>query len=233
MSSAADVMTCDVVSIGPDKPLQEVARILYENRIDRVPVVDVDGHMIGVVTAGDLIGHAAVIGERHRSWWLTLFADEDVTARDYLKAHGRTAGDVMTRDVVTVEETATLAEVADSLHRHRADQIPVVRDGRLIGVVSRRDLLLRLVNAKAEPIRISADDHTIREQLLRELKSQPWAHVLDLQVENGVVHLHGTVQTDEERRALWVATENTPGVVAIEDHLTHWSSAPIRHAGEG
>jgi CBS domain-containing protein len=232
MLTAADVMTTHVVSVDLDKPVREIAELLYTRRISGVPVVDADGRAIGIVSEGDLIGHAAIVGEHHRSWWLSLFADESVTARDYVKAHGRTARDVMTTNVVSVEETATLAEIAGTLHRHRIKRVPVVRGGKPIGIVTRGDLLKALATLKAEPPK-SVDDRAIREQLIHELRSQPWAHVLDLRVENGVVHLHGTVQTDDERRALRIAAENVPGVKRVEDHLTPWSSAPARYSGEG
>ena len=232
MLTAADVMTTDVISVDPDKPVREIAELLYTRRISGVPVVDADDRVIGIVSEGDLIGHAAIVGEHHRSWWLSLFADERVTARDYVKAHGRTARDVMTTDVVSVEETATLAEIAGTLHRDRIKRVPVVRGGKLVGIVTRGNLLKALATLKTEPPK-SVDDRAIREQLMHELRSQPWAHVLDVIVTNGVVHLHGTVQTDDERRALRIAAENVPGVKTVEEHLTPWSSAPIRYSGEG
>jgi CBS domain-containing protein len=232
MLTAADVMTRDVLSIDPEKPVRDIAELLYTRRISGVPVVDDNGGVIGVVSEGDLIAHAAIVGEHHRSWWLSLFEDEAVTARDYLKAHGRTARDVMTTNVVSIEETATLAEIAEALHRHRIKRVPVIRGGKLVGIVTRGNLLQALATLKTEPPR-TVDDRTIHDQLMRELRDQPWAHVLDVKVENGVVHLHGTFQTDDERRALRVAAENVPGVKRVEDHLTPWSSAPIRYSGVG
>jgi CBS domain-containing protein len=232
MLTAANVMTTDVVSIGPDKPVREIAEILFTRRISGVPVVDADARVIGIVSEGDLIRHAAIVGEQHRSWWLSLFTDESVTARDYVKAHGRTARDVMSTDVVSVEETATLAEITETLHRHRIKRVPVVRGGKLVGIVTRGNLLQAFATVKTEPPKI-VDDRTIHDQLMHELRSQPWAHVLDVIVENGVVHLHGTFQTEHERRALLIAAENVPGVKRVEDHLTAWSSAPTRYSGVG
>ena len=232
MLTAADVMTGDVVSVGPDKPVRDIAELLYTRRISGVPVVDANGGVIGIVSEGDLIGHAAIVGEQHRSWWLSLFEDESVPARDYVKAHGRTARDVMTTNVVSVEETATLAEIAETLHRHRIKRVPVVRGGKLVGIVTRGNLLRGLTTPETEPPG-RVDDQTIHDQLMRELEDQPWAHVLDIIVENGVVHLHGTFQTDDERGAFRIAAENVPGVKRVEDHLTPWSSAPTRYSGVG
>src|SRR3954462_3899803 len=172
MLTAADVMTTEVVSVAPDTPVQEVAALLYTRRISGVPVVEHD-HVIGIVSEGDLIGHAAAIGEPRRSWWLSLFADESLSARDYAKTHGRAARDVMTASVVSVEETATLAEMARLVERHRIKRVPVLRDGKLIGIVPRGNLLQGLATLKAE-LPKSVDDATIREQLVTELKNQPW-----------------------------------------------------------
>lgn len=227
MLTAADVMTTEVVSVEPDTPVRDIAELLYTRRISGVPVVE-DGQVIGIVSEGDLIGHVAAIGEPRRSWWLSLFADESLSARDYAKSHGRTARDVMTASVVSVGETATLAEIARLVERHRIKRVPVLRDGKLVGIVTRGNLLQGLATLKAEPPR-SVDDEAIREELIAELKLQPWAHLLadDIVVENGVVHLHGTVRGEDERRALRIAAENVRGVRSIEDHLMVWTPPPI------
>ena len=115
MLTAADVMTTEVVSVEPDTPVRDIAELLYTRRISGVPVVEHD-HVIGIVSEGDLIGHTAAIGEQRRSWWLSLFADESLSARDYAKTHGRAARDVMTASVVSVEETRPWPRLPDSLN---------------------------------------------------------------------------------------------------------------------
>lgn len=232
MLTAADVMTRDVVSIGPDKPVREIAELLLARRISGVPVLDADGRVLGIVSEGDLIGHAAIVGERHRSWWFGLFSDEGATARDYVKAHALRARDLMTSKVVSVAEDATLAEVAEQMRRHRIRRVPVLRGGTLAGIVSRGDLLRGLTTLEPRPA-VAMTDDAIRNQLAAELREQPWAHLIDVRVENGVVHLHGTFQSADERQALRVAAENVPGVKGVEDHLTEWSSAPISLSGQG
>src|SRR5215212_2776123 len=219
MLTAAGVMTTEVVSVKPDTPVRDIAELLYSRRISGVPVVEND-QVIGIVSEGDLIGHVAAVGDPRRSWWLSLFADENLSARDYTKAHGRTARDVMTASVLSVGETATLAEIARLVERHRIKRVPVLRDGKLVGIVTRGNLLQGLATLKPEPFQ-PVDDATIREQLVAELKDQPWAHLYtdDIVVENSVVHLHGAVRTEDERRALRIAAENVPGVQSVEDHL--------------
>jgi CBS-domain-containing membrane protein len=223
MFTAADVMTTDVITVTPETPVRDIAKLLYARRISGVPVIDPNRTVIGVVSEGDLMKHAEAIGEQHRSWWLTLFAGDSTLARDYAKTHGRRAQDVMTSSVITVMPTASLAEIAETLERHRIKRVPVVQNGKLVGIVTRSNLLQALATTDiSKPA--SLDDRTIRERLLAELHVQPWAHMLlkNIIVENGVVHLWGFVENEEERRALRVAAENTPGVKAVEDHLDRY-----------
>jgi CBS domain-containing protein len=164
-----------------------------------------------------------------------LFDDENTLAREYAKTHARVAQDVMTSTVITVTPTASLAEIAKTLEHHRIKRVPVVHNGKLVGIVTRSNLLRALAAADvSKPA--SLDDRTIRERLLKELNAQPWAHMLtkNIVVQDGVVHLWGLVQTEEERHlwglvqteeerhALRVAAENTPGAKSVEDHLRQY-----------
>jgi CBS-domain-containing membrane protein len=226
MLTAADVMTTDVITVTPETPVRDIAKLLHTRRISGVPVVDPNKTVIGIVSEGDLMKHADAIGEQRRSWWLTLIAGESMLAHDYAKIHGRLAKDVMTSKVIAVMPTASLAEIAKTLESHRIKRTPVVQDGKLVGIVTRSNLLQALATSDvAKPA--SLDDRTIRERLLAELDTQPWAHMLmkNVIVEDGIVHFWGFVENDEERRALRVAAENTPGVKAVEDHLAQYPAS--------
>jgi CBS domain-containing protein len=223
MLTAADIMTTKMIVVAPDTPVREIAKLLYARRISGAPVVDSNGAVVGVVSEGDLMKHVDAIGEQRRSWWLTLFADEGGLARDYAKTHARLARDVMTLDVISVVPTASVAEVANTLERHRIKRVPVVQDGRLIGIVTRGNLLQALGTTDvSKPV--SLDDRTIRERLLAELDAQPWTSMgmKNIVVRDGVVHFWGFVENEDERGALRVAAENTPGVKAVEDHLARY-----------
>jgi CBS domain-containing protein len=221
---ASDVMTTDVVTVGPDASVAEVARLLVEHRISAVPVVDATGRLVGIVSEGDLIGRVETPTGR-RAWWLELLTDPTALARDYVKTHGRRVTDVMTHPVVTVEAEASLGEIAGLLERRGIKRVPVVRDGRVIGIVSRADLVRALAVRPVEPRPATvADDGAIREQVLAILRVQPWWNgtYRSIVVTDGVVHLWGLARSRAERDALRVAAEAVPGVRGVEDHLMDW-----------
>jgi CBS domain-containing protein len=218
---AKDVMTTNVVTVGPEMAVDEVAKKLLAHGISGVPVVAADGRILGMVSEGDLVRRAETGTQRQRSWWLRVFADNATLATDYAKAHGRTAQDVMATEVVSVEPSTSLAEIADLLEQRRIKRVPVVDGGKLVGIISRANLVRALVAAGTMPATADSDT-VIRDALSAALKTQPWATVgkSNIVVKDGIVHLWGLVQSDAERRALRVAAENIPGVRGVKDHLS-------------
>jgi CBS domain-containing protein len=216
-----DVMTTSVVSVTSDETVKDIATLLLQQRISAVFVVDDAGFPIGVVSEGDLMRRAETDTERTRSWWLRQFLDSSVLATEYAKSHGRRARDVMSRPVISVSEDTTLNEAATLLETHRIKRLPVFRDGSIVGVISRANLVRALASIDSTPKTTEDLDRSIRDKLAAELKSQPWASAdtKNIIVENGVVHLWGLIASEEERTATRVATEQVPGVRAIEDHL--------------
>ena len=219
----ADVMTTRVISIADDLPVNEVAGLLLKNKISAVPVVDADGRLLGIVSEGDLMRREETGTETQRSWWLSAFTSTDEAAEDFVKSHGRLARDVMTRDVVTVGEDTSLAEVARMLEQHGIKRVPVVRDDRVVGVVSRANLLQSLAAAPAAPSApaTAVDDATIRARFLEALEQQSWRATIhsNVIVSDGIVHLWGLVPSEEQRDALRVLAENIEGVRAVKDHI--------------
>jgi CBS domain-containing protein len=223
---ASDVMTADVVTVGPEASVAEVARLLVAHRISAVPVVDATGRLVGIVSEGDLLGRVEPAPGR-RAWWLDLLADPAALAHDYVKTHGRRVADVMTHPVVTVEAEAPLGEIARLLERRGIKRVPVVRDGRVVGIVSRADLIRGLAVRPAEPLPATvADDGAIQERVLAILRVQPWwtGTYRSIVVTDGVVHLWGLVRSRLERDAMRVAAETVPGVQGVEDHLMEWGA---------
>jgi CBS domain-containing protein len=221
--NAADIMTRTVVSADPDLPVKEVAELMLARGISAIPVVGLDGKLVGIVSEGDLVRRAEVGTERRRAWWLRALVDDVALADEYVKSRGRKARDVMTPSVVTIEESTPVAEIAGLLETHRIKRVPVVRDGRVVGIVSRANIL-RAFASKAAGMSAaqSDDDRAIRARLLDELKKQAWWHGReeDIVVTDGIAHLWGSVRSANERDALAVAAENTAGVRRVENHVT-------------
>ena len=219
---ARDVMTTQVVTVRPETSVEQIAALLLERRISGVPVVDADGRLLGIVTEGDLMRRPEIGTERHRGWWLRFFGDERARAVEYARAHGSRAEQVMTRNVVTVSEETSLADIARLLEEHHIKRVPVVHDGQVVGIVSRANLLHGLathpgVTPPAGPM----DDRSVRDSVLRALERDDLtAHGrLNVIVRNGVVELWGLVESEEGRRAIRIAAENVPGVTAVRDNL--------------
>lgn len=221
---AKDVMTTNVISVGPDTEVRTVARRLIERRISAVPVVDHEDRILGIVSEGDLMRRPESDTERHPSWWLALLAMPEEKARDYLKSHGLTAKDLMSRDVVTVAEDTPLVEVATLLERHRIKRVPVVREGKIVGIVSRANLLHGLVAREAAPA-ATQDDAAIRQHVIDNAKKAGIDEgYINVVVAGGIVHIWGLVDSDAEKEAVRVAAETAPGVSAVENNVGVLSS---------
>jgi CBS domain-containing protein len=150
---ACDVMTRDVVSVTADTPISEIAKTLRDHAISAVPVVDKVGAPIGMVSEGDLIGRNEADREARRDWWLTLLAEGEALNPDFLaslRTLERRAHDVMATPVVTVVEDTEIDQIASLLTTHRIKRVPVLRGGRIVGIVSRADLL-RAIAAESTP----------------------------------------------------------------------------------
>jgi CBS domain-containing protein len=220
---ASDVMTTKVITVAPTASVQEVAKLLADRGISAVPVVDETQRIVGMVSEGDLLHREEIGTERRRSWWLDLAASTDQFAEDYIKTHGRTVQDVMTRDVLSVTESTAIADIALLLEKHRIKRVPVLEGKKLVGIISRANLIRALAMTVNAPINgPNANDRKIREKLLAELRSQRWAEASpdNIAVNDGIVHLWCSYISEGERRALIVAAEGIPGVRGVEDHMT-------------
>jgi len=214
-----------VVTASPDTSVDGLARLMINLRVSGVPVLDSDGGLVGIVTEGDLLRRVETGTERHQPRWSEPFSSNSGLAAEYVKSHARRVADIMTREVFSVDETATLAEIVDLMEAKKIKRVPVVH----VGIVGRGDLLKVLASGGVETAD-EAQDRTIRRQLLAELQEQKLATDASesrVVVTGGIVHLWGIVRSEDERRALRVAAENTPGVRGIEDHTELAPSRPV------
>jgi CBS domain-containing protein len=211
---ARDIMTPDPVTVPPETPLAAVATLMADRGISGLPVVEESGRLVGVITDGDLMRRLAAKEEEAPSFLASLLAPRADQAMRYARTHGRRVRDVMTRDVVTVEEDATVEEVAHILESRRIRRVPVLRDGKLVGVVSRADLLRAVMAPLQEPSQEEASDARIRRELIRAMREQPWVSTRFVfpMVEKGVVSFHGFLGSAEVMTALRVLAEGIPGV---------------------
>ncbi len=225
---ARDLMTTEVVTVPPATPATSLARLLADRGISAAPVTDAEGRLLGIVTEADLLRRLAGAEDKPAGWLRRLFRDPDRQAEQYARTHGMEARDVMTDEVVSVEPDATAEHCAHLMEERRVKRLPVVRDGRLAGVVSRADLLRAVLEPPARiGTEAQAHDDRIRAALRKEMRAQPWAGSLYTfaDVENGVVTLHGFVRSEEVRRGLRVLASRIEGVERVED-------APLPLPGE-
>ena len=227
--NAADVMVSNVITVGPDATVQEVAGLLLKNRISAVPVVSQSGDILGIVSEGDMLRRVESHTLRHRSWWLRLLTADTELRNEFVKSHSHKVVDVMTRKVLTVSPETPLGEIASVLERNGIKRVPVVKDGKLVGIVSRANLLqaIATIGKTVEPAG-TADDATLRGKVMSQLDRQPfsWRALINVIVHDGTVELWGMVDSELEKRAARVAVEVTPGVRAVADNLI---VSPLRY----
>jgi CBS domain-containing protein len=219
---ARDVMVSPVISVGENETVHDVAKLLIAKRISAVPVVDRAGKVIGIVTEADLLHRVETGAEQPASWWLSFISGDRALAEAYVKSHAVKVRDVMTRDVTTATPDTPIVEIANLFEEQHIKRVPIVsKGGDLVGIVSRANIIQAVATTRPK-LEISASDATIRKKLMDELKKQPWAHVhrLNVTVTAGVVNLWGFVESEQEQRAIIVATETIPGVTGVNDHLT-------------
>ena len=213
-------MVSPVVTVHPSLSVRDAAKTFLKHHISGAPVVDEAADMVGIVSEGDLLHRVETDTELNRSSWLRLLTADEALAAEYVKARGRTVADVMTKNVISVTTDTPLKDIAEVLERSAIKRVPVLAGGRLVGIISRSNLVQVLATARQE-IEMPLSDSAIRTRLLSHLKEEPWSDAwqLNVTVNDGVVDIWGICRSDAEREAVRVATENVPGVRAVNNHL--------------
>jgi CBS-domain-containing membrane protein len=228
--NVADVMTRGVISLAPEDSMRTAAQMMLQYDLSGFPVVD-KGKLVGIVTEGDFLRRAEIGTERQRPRWIEFLTDSGQLADEYAHAHGRTVGDVMTRNVITIGPDAPISDAIQLMEQHRIKRLPVVRGGAIVGILSRANLLHTFVAAvAASPTteQILSDDAAIHKQLTAEFNRHPWARSgsINATVEHGVVNLRGVVNDERQHAALRIAAENIPGVKEVRNELVELAPRP-------
>src|SRR3974390_232317 len=218
---AKDVMSRNLVTISADATILEGARLMLQHHISGLPVVDASGKLVGIVSEGDFLRRRETGTERRRSRWLEFLIGPGKIASEYTRSNSMRVSEVMTENVQTVSEDTSLVATVEAMERYRIKRLPVLDDGKLVGIITRSNLMHAMVSMVRTAPETPRSDAVIRDQLLEHLKEQQWAPLgsIYVVVNNGVVELWGTIFDERQREALKVAAENIPGVKAVKNHL--------------
>ena len=219
---ADEVMTRNPTTIVPAASVAEAVRTMLDARVSGLPVVEASGRLVGVITEGDLLARAELGTEKKRAKWLEFLFGPGRSAEDFVQSHGRRVEEVMTRTPITATPTARLDEVVGLMIEKRVKRLPIVEGERLVGIVSRADVLRALSGAfAAEAVAGPVGDVDLAARVKAVLAGESWAPAssLDIRVVDGVVELWGSILDERQRDAIRVAVENVPGVTRIVDHL--------------
>lgn len=236
--NAADIMTQPVISVCSEATIAEAARLMLQHQISGLPVTDSRDAVIGVVTEADLLRRAELGTEHRRPRWIEFLIGPGRLASDYIGAHARKVSEVMTGTVVSVTPQEPLSEIVSLMEKRHIKRVPVVEQGRLVGIISRANLVRALAHnlkaAHAATAKKVPTDTDIRFAILAVIEKEPWGprFSVDVTVKDGVAELDGVVTDERERIALRVAAENVPGVKAVSDHLI-WVDSISGFAIEG
>lgn len=222
--NVADVMSKTVITVMPGHSVRHAAQIMLDNHVSGLPVVDGDGSVVGILTEGDLLRRVEYGLTGGRPHWVEATSPEGA-ARDFVRSRAWRVGDVMSTPVVTVTETTSLADVAVLFGTRGIKRVPVLRASKLVGIVSRANLLHIIASAKPE--KIAAGDEALEISANARLRDADTIFHIRPQVTvvDGVIHLWGQVRSDAERDAAPVAVENIEGINGVEDHLAVVQSA--------
>lgn len=219
--NASDVMIRKVVTAGVDTPVAEVAKLMMLNDVSALPVVNADGHLVGMISESDLLHREEIGTEQHRSWWLEAVTPAATLAAEFAKSHGKRADDLMSKRLITATEETPLGEIATLLERNRIKRIPIVRGSQLVGIVSQANLIQALASSNLTAHSGLNESRIIKQEILARLNEQSWTDFgnRNIIVTDGKVHLWGLVGSQEERKALTALVEGVPGVTRVIDEM--------------
>lgn len=218
-----EVMSRGVRTVFATDGIDVAIRLMLQGGYSGVPVVDENDRPVGMLTEGDLLRRAELGTAHWHPGWLNFLLGPSRLAREYTGSHAQRVGEIMSTEVVSVDESTPLSEAVSLMEQHHVKRLPVLRQGKVIGVLSRSDLLRACLSALEQRGRgLSISDDVIRDCVETDMRAQPWdPHAtVQVRVSGGRVQLHGVVTSEALREALRVLAENVPGATTVDDQLT-------------
>jgi len=218
---AHQIMTRPVITVTPDTTIVEAANLMLQRHVSGLPVADAAGRLVGMLSEGDFIRRAEIGTQRRRGRLLKFILGPGRAASDFVQEHGRKVSDIMTTEpIVTISEDMALEGIVELMERNNIKRLPVMRDDKIVGIVSRSNLLQTVASLGKDFPDPTADDDHIRNRVIDTLAKQEWCPFgLSVVVRDGIVHLSGVITEERSRQAAIVAAENITGVKKVHDHI--------------
>lgn len=217
---ASDIMTAPVIGVSPDATLLEMTGLMVQNQISGLPVVNGEGELVGMVTEGDCLRRAELGTEGRHSSWTSFFTSTSKLAERYIRSHGRKVSEIMTSRPITIGESASLEDVVALMERHRIKRVPVVHHRKLVGIVSRSNIVKALMSRSLHMPAADTSDDALKREVRKAIDKLTWApgSLIEVRVIDGVAELRGVAEPHTSD-AMTVAAENVPGIRSVLNSL--------------
>jgi CBS domain-containing protein len=217
---AHQIMTRPVITVAPETTIVEAANTMLQKHVSGLPVIDAAGKLVGIISEGDFIRRSEIGTQRKRGRFLKFILGPGKEATDFVHEHGRKIAEIMTPEPITISEDTDLETIVELMEKNDVKRLPVMRGGKLVGIVSRSNLLQAVASLTHEIPDPTADDDHIRNRIIDTLEKNNWCPFgLSVVVLNGIVHLSGVITEERSRQAAIVGAENVAGVKKVHDHL--------------
>jgi CBS domain-containing protein len=217
---AHQIMTRPVILVTPETKIVDAANTMLQKHISGLPVVDASGKLVGIVSEGDFMRRSEIGTQRKRGRFLKFILGPGKEAADFVHEHGRKIGEIMSPQPLTITEDTPLDEIADLMEKNGIKRLPVMRADKIVGIVTRSNLLQAVASLAREISDPTADDDHIRNRVIDAIEKNDWCPFgLSVIVRDGIVHLSGVITEERSRKAAIVAAETVTGVNKVHDHL--------------
>jgi CBS domain-containing protein len=217
---AHQIMTRPVITVTPETKIVDAANTMLQKHVSGLPVVDAAGKLVGVVSEGDFIRRSEIGTQRKRGRFLKFILGPGKAAIDFVHEHGSRISEIMTSEPLTITEDTPLPEIVELMEKNNIKRLPVMRGDKIVGIVSRSNLLQAVASIARDVPDPTADDDHIRNRVIDAIEKNDWCPFgLSVIVRDGIVHLSGVITEERSRQAAIVAAENVTGAVKVHDHL--------------